>query len=77
MDAPIRLFLYTLMSQYQNLFTNPLRCADTNRIRVDARIRYVWMQVFLYPHKKNCGHKNLRYVWTEPYKSGFLRSLQL
>ena len=24
------------------------------------RIRYVWTQIFLYPHKKNCGYKNLR-----------------
>jgi len=25
-----------------------------------TRIRYVWTQIFLYPHKKNCGYKNLR-----------------
>ena len=24
------------------------------------RIRYVWTQMFLYPHKKICGYKNLR-----------------
>ena len=42
------------------LLTNPLRCLDTNRIRVDGRIRYVWTQIFLYPHKKICGYKNLR-----------------
>ena len=24
------------------------------------RIRYVWTQIFLYPHKKICGYKNLR-----------------
>ena len=42
------------------LLTNPLRCPDTNRIRVDVRIRYVWTQIFLYPHKKICGYKNLR-----------------
>ena len=47
-DARIRIFLYTLTSQYQNqsfsalaLLTNPLRCPDTNRIRVDGRIRFV------------------------------------
>ena len=58
-DARIRIFLYTLTSQYQNqsfsaraLLTNPLRCPDTNRIRVDGRIRFVWTQIFLYPHKK-------------------------
>ena len=38
MDARIRIFLYTLTSQYQNQsfsardLTNPLRCPDTNRI---------------------------------------------
>ena len=41
-DAHIRIFLYTLTSQYQNLLTNPLRCPDTNRIRVDGRIRFVY-----------------------------------
>ena len=60
MEARIRIVLYTLTSQYQNLLTNLLRCPDTNRIRVDVRIRYVWTQVFLYAHKKNCGNKNLR-----------------
>ena len=67
-DARIRIFLYTLTSQYQNqsfsaraLLINPLRCPDTNRIRVDGRIRFVWTQIFLYPHKKkNYGYKNLR-----------------
>ena len=69
-DARIRIFLYTLTSQYQNqsfsaqaLLTNPLRCPDTNRIRVDGRIRFVWTQIFLYPHKKKkkkYGYKNLR-----------------
>ena len=50
--------LYTLTSQYQNqsqnyrrlsflcnahaLLTNPLRCPDTNRIRLDGRIRFVY-----------------------------------
>ena len=55
MDARIRIFLDTLTSQYQNhsrklsflcnahaLLTNPLRCPDTNRIRVDGRIRFVY-----------------------------------
>ena len=49
MDARIRIFLYTLTSQYQNqsfsaraLLTNPLRCPDTNRIRVDGCIRFVY-----------------------------------
>ena len=44
MDNRIRIFLYTLTSQYQNQsfsardLTNPLRCPDTNRIRVDVRL---------------------------------------
>ena len=55
LDARIRIFLYTLTSQYQNqsrrlsflcnahaLLTNPLRCPDTNRIRVNGRIRFVY-----------------------------------
>ena len=47
-DARIRIFLYTLTSQYQNQsfsardLTNPLRCPDTNRIRVDGHIRSVY-----------------------------------
>ena len=48
-DARIRIYLYTLTSHYQNqsfsalaLLTNPLRCPDTNRIRVDGRIRFVY-----------------------------------
>ena len=69
-DARIRIFLYTLTSQYQNqslssraLSTNPLRCPDTcgrsYTLRVDGRIRFVWTQIFLYPDKKKfadtCG----------------------
>ena len=48
-DTCIRIFLYTLTSQYQNqsfsardLLTNPLRCPDTNRISVDSRIRFYY-----------------------------------
>ena len=66
MDARIRIILYTQTSQYQNLFSNPLRCPDTNRIRVDVRIRYVWTQIFLYPHKKIADTKISGYVWTGP-----------
>ena len=59
MDARIRIFLYTLTSQYQNQsfsardLTNPLRCPDTCGRSYTIRIRYVWAQIFLYPHKKN------------------------
>ena len=73
MDACIRIFLYTPTSQYQNqsrrlsflcnahaLLTNPLRCPDTCERSYTIRIRYVWTQIFLYPHKKICGYKNLR-----------------
>ena len=76
-DARIRIFLYTLTSQYQNqsrrlsflcnahaLLTNPLRCPDTNRIRVDGRIRFVYA---------TCGRRYFcirtkisGYVWTGP-----------
>ena len=79
-DARIRIFLYTLTSQYQNLFTNPLRCPDTNRIRVDRRIRFVYAtfgrRYFCIRIKKFADTKISGYVWTEIYKSGFLRSLQ-
>ena len=47
-DARIRIFLYTLTSHYQNLLTAPLRCPDTNRIRVDGRIRFAYAK---------CGHR--------------------
>ena len=70
-DARIRIYLYTLTSQYQNqsfsaraLLTNPLRCPDTNRIRVDGRIRFVYAtcgrRYFCIRIKKICGYKNLR-----------------
>ena len=72
MDARIRIVLYTLTSQYQNLLTNLLRCLDTNRIRVDVRIRYVWTQVFLYAHKKIAETKISGYVWTGPKEKEFV-----
>ena len=72
-DACIRIFLYALTSQHQNqsrrlsflcnahaLLTNPLRCPDTCGWSYTIRIRYVWTQIFLYPHKKICEYKNLR-----------------
>ena len=46
------------------LLTNPLRCPDTNRIRVDGRIRFVYAtcgrRYFCIRIKKICGYKNLR-----------------
>ena len=33
--------------------------SDTCGRSYTIRIRYVWTQIFLYPHKKNCGYKNL------------------
>ena len=71
LDARIRIFLYTLTSQYQNqgfsaraLLANPLRCPDTNRIRVDGRIRFVYAtrgrRYFCIRIKKICGYKNLQ-----------------
>ena len=85
-DARIRIFLYTLTSQYQNqsqnyrrlsflcnahaLLTNPLRCPDTNRIRVDARIRFVYTacgrRYFCIRIKKFADTKISGYVWTGP-----------
>ena len=50
------------------LLTNPLRCLDTNRIRVDGRIRYMWTQIFFYPHKKIADTKISGYVWTGPLR---------
>ena len=35
--------------------------SDTCGRSYTIRIRYVWTQIFLYPHKKICG-----YVWTGP-----------
>ena len=75
MDARIRTFLYTLTSQYQNQFfsarallTNPLRCPDTNRIRVDGRIRFVYAtcgpRYFCIRIKKFADTKISGYVWT-------------
>ena len=86
-DARIRIFLYTLTSQYQNqsqnyrrlsflcnahaLLTNPLRCPDTNRIRVDGRIRFVYAtcgrRYFCIRIKKFADTKISGYVWTGPY----------
>ena len=75
-DARIRIFLYTLTSQYQNQsfsardLTNPLRCPDTNRIRVDGRIRFVYAtcgrRYFCIRIKKFADTKISRYVWTGP-----------
>ena len=78
-DARIRIFLYTLTSQYQNqgfsarpLLANPLRCPDTNRIRVDGRIRFVYAthgrRYSCTRMKKFADTKISRYVWTGPKK---------
>ena len=46
------------------LLTNPLRCPDANRIRVEGRIRFVYAtcgrRYFCIRIKKICGYKNLR-----------------
>ena len=42
-----------------SLLTNPLRCPDTCGWSYTICICYVWMQIFLYLHKKICGYKNL------------------
>ena len=34
--------------------------SDTCGRSYTTRIRYMWMQILLYPHKKICGYKNLR-----------------
>ena len=34
--------------------------SDTCGRSYTIRIRYMWTQIFLYPHKKICGYKNLR-----------------
>ena len=75
-DARIRIFLYTLTSQYQNQsfsardLTNPLRCPDTNRIRVDGRIRFVYAtfgrRYFCIRIKKLADTKISGFVWTGP-----------
>ena len=77
MDARIRIFLYTLTSQYQNqsfsaraLLTNPLRCPDTNQIRVDGRIRFVYAtcgrRYFCIRITKFADTKISGYMWTGP-----------
>ena len=52
------------------LLTNPLRCPDTNRIRVDGRIRFVYAtcerRYFCIRIKKFADTKISRYVWTGP-----------
>ena len=77
-DARIRIFLYTLTSQYQNhryrrlsflcnahaLLTNPLRCPDTNRIRVDGRIRFVYAKCGRRYFCIRIKKKISGYVWT-------------
>ena len=69
-DARIRLFLYTLTSHYHNLLTAPLRCPDTNRIRVDGRIRFVYAKCgrryFSIRIKKFADTIISRYVSTGP-----------
>ena len=76
-NARIRIFLYTLTSQYQNqsfsaraLLTNPLRCPDTNRIRVDGRTRFVYAtcgrRYFCIRIKIFADTKISGYVWTGP-----------
>ena len=84
-DARIRIFLYTLTSQYRNqsfffnahaLLTNPLRCPDTNRIRVDGRIQFVYAtcgrRYFCIRIKKFADTKISGYVWTGPYSHFFM-----
>ena len=50
------------------LLTNPLRCPDTNRIRVDGRIRFVYAtcgrRYFCIRIKKFADTKISGYVWT-------------
>ena len=52
------------------LLTNPLRCPDTNRIRVDRRIRFVHAKCgrryFCILIKKFADTKISGYVWTGP-----------
>ena len=69
-DARIRIFFIrwrhsiTTSLNAHALLTNPLRCPDTNRIRVDGRIRFVYAtcgrRYFCIRIKKICGYKNLR-----------------
>ena len=48
----------------REIFEIPLRCPDTNRIRVAGRIRFVYAtcgrRYFCIRIKKFCGYKNLR-----------------
>ena len=52
------------------LLTNPLRCPNTNRIRVDGRIRFVYAmcghRYFCIRIKKFADTKISGYVWTGP-----------
>ena len=52
------------------LLTNPLRCPDTNRIRVDGRIQFVYATCgcgyFCIRIKKFADTKISGYVWTGP-----------
>ena len=52
------------------LLTNPLRCPDTNRIRVDGRIQFVYAtcgrRYFCIRIKKFADTKISGYVWTGP-----------
>ena len=58
------------------LLTNPLRCPDTNRIRVDGRILFVYAtcgrRYFCIRIKKFADTRISGYVWTGPYISHFL-----
>ena len=55
---------------FHALLTNPLRCPDTNRIRVDGRIRFVYAtcgrRYFCIRIKKFADTKICGYVWTGP-----------
>ena len=86
-DARIRIFLYTLTSQYRNqsfsaraLLTNPLRCPETNRLRVDGRIRFVYAtcgrRYFYIRIKKFADTKISGYVWTVSFDHKSGRRLQ-
>ena len=55
------------------LLTNPLRCPDTNRIRVDGRIRFLYAtcgrRYFCIRIKKFADTKISGYVWTGPKRT--------
>ena len=55
---------------FHALLTNPLRCPDTNRIRVDGRIWFVYAtcgrRYFCIRIKKFADTKISGYVWTGP-----------